>query len=563
MLENMTLNKLKTLSIQQLDSLAEEIREYILKVVSTNGGHLASNLGMVELTIAIHKVFNAPFDKIIFDVSHQCYAHKILTGRYDEFQNLRKLNGISGFTKYSESEFDAFEAGHSSTAISAGLGYLEAKKNFDESIGHVVAIVGDASIFNGLSFEALNYLTNNPNQKMIIILNDNEMGISKNIPTFDKSNLFTTLGFEYYGIIDGHDILEVSRYLEMSKTCKKSVVIHVKTQKGKGFLPAELDELGLWHGVNKFDLENKSLVTEDGKTSYGKVLAKHLISLVKNDDANKFIRVITPAMMLGSGLEEFFTECPNNFIDVGLAEENACLMAASMAHSGLIPIVFCYSTFLQRGYDQLVHDIARTKEHVVICIDHAGIVSNDGDTHQGIFDLGYLYSIPNITILSPYDASSAISMLDYAINEIDGPVVIRYSKEKIDNSIIINKFNPIWLKYGNSNNIIITYGVLFDETIKFINENNINVSVVNALTINPLDVKMLNEIKKSNLFVYEEVYKNGSLGDRIMSYYNDLNIQVNLKKISLNDTFLEVGSRSELLEKYHISLKDLMKAIGD
>ena len=567
MLENIDLNKLKQLNNKELDSLSEEIREYIINVVSKNGGHLASNLGMVELTIALHKVFNAPFDKIIFDVSHQIYAHKILTGRIEQFTNLRKLNGLSGFSKYAESEYDAFEAGHSSTAISAGIGYLEVKKNNPNLIGEVISVVGDASIVNGLSFEGLNYLTMHPNMKMIIVLNDNEMGISKNEPTFNFSALFNALGFVYYGIIDGHDICELTRYLEMAKTISNSVVIHVKTKKGKGYLPAENDKEGIWHGVNGFDIETGEIVSNDNLTTYGKVISNYLIDFVSKSEIGNKIKVITPAMSLGSGLEEFSKKCSNNFIDVGLAEENACLLAASIAHSGYIPIVFCYSTFLQRAYDQIVHDIARTKEHVIICIDHAGIVSNDGDTHQGIFDLGYLYSIPNITILAPYDSFSAISMIDYAINNVSGPVAIRYSKEKIVdikyNSNEIKKFEPKWDVYGNAEKTIITYGVLFNEVKEFVDKNNVNVKLINALTISPLDSNVLDLISNDEIIVYEEVFENGSLADRILNYYNNKNKFVKIKKISLKDTFLETGTREELLKKYKISINDLMKVIGD
>ena len=563
MLENIDIKKLKQLNNKELDSLSDEIREYIINVVSKNGGHLASNLGMVELTIALHKVFNAPFDKIIFDVSHQIYAHKILTGRKEKFVNLRKLDGISGFSKYSESEYDAFEAGHSSTAISAGLGFLEVKKDNPELIGEVISVVGDASIVNGLSFEGLNYLTTHPNLKMIIILNDNEMGISKNEPSFNFSALFNALGFEYYGIIDGHDISELTRYFEMAKTIKKSVVIHVKTKKGKGYLPAENDDEGVWHGVNGFNIETGSLISNPNLSTFGQVIANHLIDYINSNEDGKKIKVITPAMALGSGLADFAKKCPNNFIDVGLAEENACLLASSIAHCGYIPIVFCYSTFLQRAYDQIVHDIARTNEHVIICIDHAGIVSNDGDTHQGIFDLGYLYSIPNVTIFAPNDCATAKAMIDYAINNINGPVVIRYSKEKIISCDSKIDFCPKWNIYGSGKKTIVTYGILYNEVKEFINSNNINVKLVNALTINPLDYKVLDLISNDEIIVYEEVNQNGSLADRILNYYNSLNKHVILNKISLRNTFLETGTREELLEKYNISLNDLMKAIGD
>lgn len=562
MLKNIDHQTLNNLSNNELDSLSNEIREYIIQVVSKNGGHLSSNLGVVELTIALHKVFDVSKDKIIFDVSHQSYTHKILTNRYDDFKNLRKLNGLSGFTKYLESPFDAFEAGHSSTAISAGIGYLEAKEVLKDQIGDVICVVGDASIFNGLSFEGLNFLTNHPEYKLIIVLNDNEMGISKNSPSFNMSSFFASLGFEYYGIIDGHDIIELSKYLTMAKSIKKSVIIHVKTQKGKGFLPAEKDQIGLWHAVNGFDLETASLYKDD-KISLGNVIANELMEIIQFSNYASKIRVITPAMTLGCGLENLAKKYPDNFIDVGLAEENACVFAAAIAHAKLIPIVFCYSTFLQRAYDELLHDVARTSEHVIFCVDHAGIVSFDGDTHQGIFDLGYLYSIPNVKILAPNDASMATSMIHYAINHLDGPVFIRYSKEKVTNLVCDYQYNPSWLKYGNFNKVIITYGVLFNELKNAISNHQIEASLINAHSIDPLDEKMLESIKNNQIFVYEEVFNHGSLGDRILNYYNQKGYNVSLKKISLDDTYLEVGSREELLEKYHLSLNDLKKVIGD
>ena len=377
MLEEINLIDLKKLNYEQLDSLAKEIREEIITVVSRNGGHLASNLGIVELTIALHMVFESPKDKIIFDVSHQSYAHKILTGRYKNFESLRKFKGISGFTRYDESIHDAFEAGHSSTAISAGLGYLEAKKEFPDQIGDVIAVVGDASIVNGLSFEALNYLGDHKDQKMIIILNDNEMGISKNVGSLAKSynnirtkgkmrfirkitpikvkkalestfyeiNLFNSLGFQYFEKIDGHNLKELVKYLTYAKNAKESVILHIMTKKGKGYLPAEKDELGSWHGVSPFDIKTGVQKNDSNNTTYGHLLAEYLIDFATNNNNGRLLRVITPAMTLGSGLENFAKTCTKQFIDVGIAEENATVMAASMAHAGLLPIYFVMRPF--------------------------------------------------------------------------------------------------------------------------------------------------------------------------------------------------------------------------
>lgn len=575
MKEDFNLTDLKKLNNEQLDSLAQEIRQMIITTVSKNGGHLASNLGVVELTIAIHKVFDSPKDKIIFDVSHQSYTHKILTDRISQFKTLRKFKGLSGFTSYAESKHDAFEAGHSSTAISAGLGYLEAKKTFPEKIGEVIAIVGDASIVNGLSFEALNYLSNHKEQKMIIILNDNGMGISKNVGTLKTKkaiktnlydiNLFTALGFQYFEKIDGHDFNELIKYLTYAKQATESVVLHVITKKGKGYAPAEEDLLGLWHGVGPFDIETGQFLENDKLTTFGEVIAKYLIEYTKTQENGRLLRVITPAMTLGSGLETFASNCPKQFIDVGLAEENATLLAASLAHAGLIPILFCYATFLQRAYDEIIHDIARTGEHVIICIDHAGIVSQDGDTHQGIFDLSYLNSIPGLTILSPSDASEALSMLKYSIEKCIGPVIIRYSKEKIANDFKITPYQPCWNLIGCGKVAVITYGVLYNEVKELMLKENLNITLVNASIISQLDEKVLeNLIKKmTKIIVYEEVYYKGSLGDAILRFLNQKNLTANLKILAFKDTYLEVGSREELLKEYKISLNDLKKAIGD
>lgn len=597
MLENISITELKKMSNEQLESLADQIREAIIKSVSINGGHLASNLGVVELTMAIHKIFDSPKDKIIFDVSHQSYTHKILTGRYNQFENLRKFKGLSGFTRYSESVHDAYEAGHSSTAISAGLGYLEAKKEFPEEIGDVIAIVGDASIANGLSFEALNYLGAHPEQKMIIILNDNEMGISKNVgslakryneirahgkmrlirkitpmfikkalkSTFFDFGLFQSLGFQYFEKIDGHNFKELEQYLTFAKNSSQSVVLHVVTKKGKGYLKAENDQSGNWHGVGPFDIATGKLLEVDEKVSFGNIISNHLVDYVANNTHGKLVRVITPAMALGSGLESFMNSYPNQFIDVGLAEENAAVMASSMAHANLVPILFCYSTFLQRAYDEILHDIARSNEHVIICVDHAGIVSADGDTHQGIFDLAYLNSIPNLTIFSPKDANDALGMIDYAIEKVTGPVVIRYSKEKIAKPTQITKFTPNWEVIKDGNIVVITYGILVNEVNKYIEEDSLTIGLINAQILSMVDEKIFDNLVDNHkkIIVYEEVIENGSLSDTILRYCHKKNKIANIKSISLPNSYLETGSRRELMEAYHISKEDLLKVIGE
>ena len=592
-----TIQQIKQMNDEELQTLARQIRTTIIETVSQNGGHLASNLGVVELTIALHKVFDSPKDKLIFDVSHQTYAHKIITGRLNQFTTLRKYKGLSGFSKYAESIHDAFEAGHSSTAISAGLGYLEAKKSYPEQIGEVIAIVGDASIANGLSFEALNYLGDHKEQKMIIIINDNAMGISKNVGSLARSyhrvrtrgkftilhhhlsaqtrsllkstiydiGLFASLGFEYFEKIDGHSISELVQYLEYAKSTPNSIVLHVITQKGKGYELAEEDQLGSWHGVEPFDIATGKPKKRESGTSYGKLLSNQLITYVANKSYGSLIRVITPAMSLGSGLESFSQAYPNQFIDVGIAEENAALIAGAMAHAGLVPVLFIYATFLQRAYDELMHDIARTNEHVVICIDHAGIVSADGDTHQGIFDLAYLDSIPNLQILAPRDAQQALSMLEYAIEEASGPVVIRYPKQIICPKYALQKYQLEWEKIIDGSTLIVTYGRLVDEVMVWIDEKQLSVGLVNAHSIAPLDEKCIDKLVKQQkkIIIYEEVIPSGSLGSRILRYLNQTHQQLDVQMVCLPFAYLEVGTREELMKKYHITLEDVEKAMGE
>ncbi len=597
LLEELTIEELKKMSYEQLDELASLIREEIIKTVSINGGHLASNLGVVELTIALHKVFDSPKDKLIFDVSHQVYAHKIITGRLKKFYTLRKFEGISGFSKYSESEHDAFEAGHSSTAISAGLGYLEAKKEYPDDIGEIIAIVGDASIANGLSFEGINYLGDHKEQKMIVIINDNAMGVSKNVgalarsynnirtkgkfrklrniiplkikkalkSTFYDINIFNSLGFQYFEKIDGHNIKELVKYLTYAKNCKESVVLHVLTTKGKGYKYSENDLNGSWHGVEPFNIETGYPINKNEGISFGKALASYLQEFVATNESGNLIRVITPAMALGSGLVEFSKNCSKQFIDVGLAEENATLMASSMSHAGLIPILFIYSTFLQRSFDELLHDIGRSNQHVILCIDRCGIVENDGDTHQGIFDLAYLSMLSNFTILSPNNLSQAISMLDFAINDCNGPVAIRYPKQNLVEKVEMFKYQPQWHIEKDGIVYVITYGRLYNDVKEYFYNNNINIGLVDANIIMPLDTVTLDVIlnKAKKIVVYEEVIKNGSLGSLILLYINEKKLNIEFEIISLENTYLETGNRYELMNKYQISLVKLMKAIGE
>lgn len=593
-------NFLKKLKINELESLSNDIREYIISSVSTTGGHLSSNLGVVDLTIAIHKVFNSPKDKIVFDVSHQCYTHKILTGRASEFDKLRQLDGLSGFQKREESPHDSYEAGHSSTSLSAALGMALARDK-QKKKDNIIAIIGDGSMGNGLAYEALNHIGAS-NTKLIIILNDNEMSISKNVGglhnNLDKirSNykynkakdntknilnkipvigpkmrigltnlkssikklylkegfLFEELGLKYYGPINGHDYKELISYLEMAKKETKPVLIHVITEKGKGYLPSEQDTLGSWHGVGPFDIETgKFIKKEDNLVTWSEVISNHLINLTER---NKDLIVITPAMAGGSKLLKYKELYPNNFIDAGIAEEHALVLANGMSIQGLVPFVSIYSTFLQRGYDQVIHDIARMNSHVIIGIDRAGIVGEDGETHQGIYDLTFLLPIPNLIISTPKDSIEAGNIL-YTAMLSKRPFAIRYSKDKLKFTQEKYQIIPIgsWEKlYEGKDAVLITYGSLIDKSLK-IKQNlskTIELAIVNARYQKPIDKKLFESIIKEykNIYIYEETTYINSLGSYLVNYANELNYRGNIEIFAIKDEFIKQGKKEEVLK---------------
>lgn len=591
---------LKKMKIKDLEMLSYDIRKYIIESVSKTGGHLSSNLGVVELTVALHKVFNSPKDKIIFDVSHQCYTHKILTGRAKEFDKLRQLNGLSGFQKKEESEYDAYEAGHSSTSLSAALGMALARDKKHKN-NNVIAVIGDGSMGNGLAYEALNHI-GALNTKLIIILNDNEMSISKNVGGLhnnldkirsnykyniakDKTKnvlnkipiigskisigitnlkssfkklylkegfLFEELGIKYYGPIDGHDYKELLAYLEMAKKETKPVMIHVITEKGKGYLPSEHDTSGVWHGVGPFDIETGNFITKkDNKVTWSEVISNHLIELTKK---NKDLMVITPAMAGGSKLLKYKELFPNNFMDVGIAEEHALVLANGMSSQGLIPFVSIYSTFLQRGYDQVIHDIARMNSHVIIGIDRAGIVGEDGETHQGIYDLTFLLPIPNLVISTPKDSIEAGNLLNTALVS-KKPFAIRYSKDKLEYTKEEYKEVPIgsWeILSPGKDAVLITYGSLLEKA-KIIKRNlgkKIDISIVNARYQKPIDQGLFDKILKKyqHIFIYEEATYINSLGSYLLTYANEKKYQGTIKLFAIKDEFIKQGKKEEVLK---------------
>ncbi|MBQ2409080.1 MAG: 1-deoxy-D-xylulose-5-phosphate synthase [Bacilli bacterium] len=606
---------LKKLNSKELEKLSYEIREFLIDNISKTGGHLSSNLGIVDLTIAIHKVFDSPKDKIIFDVGHQSYTHKILTGRAKDFKSLRQHNGLSGFQKREESIHDCYEAGHSSTSLSAALGFALAR-DMDKKKHNVVAIIGDGSIGNGLAYEALNHI-GSTDTKLIVILNDNEMSISKNVGalhnTLDKirSNykydqtkkktkgvikkipylgktinnsitgikesikklymkegyLFEEFGFDYYGPINGHDYDEMLLYLEMAKKNKKPVLVHVITEKGKGYKYAHEDTEGVWHGISPFNKETGKVISTNNKPTWSNVISNHLINLAEKD---KDIVCITPAMANGAKLNEFKNKFEKRFIDVGIAEEHALVLANSMALEGKKPFVSLYSTFLQRGYDQINHDIARMKGNVVIGIDRAGIVGEDGETHQGVFDIPLLSHIPNMVIMSPHDSITAGNMLYTAFNS-NMPCAIRYSRNKLDykvgnyKKIEIGKWKTE--KFGNDA-YIITYGEFINNAIKIrdnLLKDNIDLTVINALFIKPFDTKLYRSILNDNkpIIIYEESSNIGSLGSILTNYALNNGYTPKIKCYGIKDEFIKQGKCDIIIKELGLDIDTMTNNIKE
>lgn len=592
---------LKSLSIDDLTNLSEDIRKFILEKVSFNGGHLSSNLGVVELTVALHYVFNSPFDKIIFDVGHQIYTHKILTGRAEKFDSLRKLNGLSGFPKYTESEHDVFEAGHSSTSISALCGFIEAKR-LGADIGEVIAVIGDGSFQNGLALSGLNFLSSLPkSQKAIIIINDNDMSISKNVGglansfnrmrvnrsynafknrvpegikfmlhpfkksiwkmVYKNNSMFNELGFKYIGPIDGHNIRELVKYLEFAKKHSKTVVLHVKTIKGKGYKPAEDDKIGFYHGLGAFDLETGKLLKQNPENveSFSAVVSKSLNNVLEK---HPNVNIITPAMGYGVGFENIDSKFHNRIIDVGIQEENAVVMASAMSRMGIVPIISTYSTFLQRAYDEINHDIARSNSHVIFLADRAGLVPNDGNTHQGVFDVSMLLSIPNMVIASPSSKTEIDDLLELSI-QAKKPFLIRYPKgtlnalEKSERVDRVGKWSVV-KDYETTDTVVITYGIYVNEFKEKLED--LNIGLINAVFIKPIDYELLNSLKGKRIIVFEDAMRNASLGSEIIlySYKNKLNLDIIHYAI---DDFIEAGDINELKEKYNLSVSKVIEEL--
>lgn len=601
---------LKPLKIKDKEILAEEIREKILDTVSETGGHLASNLGVVELTIALHSVFNTPLDKIIWDVGHQTYVHKILTGRKNKLSTLRKMDGIAGFPKTCESIYDNFNTGHSSTSISVALGMARARDIKGEN-NKIIAVIGDGALTGGMALEALNDVGSS-NTNMIVVLNDNEMSISKNvggismmlsklrtksvyvnssikgkkiiskIPGIGKKVVklvqrtkrgikqlvipkmyFEDIGFRYLGPVDGHNIEKLEDILKICKEQEGPILVHVLTKKGKGYKPAE-NNPDKFHSTSKFNKETGEK-SGKGKKDYSKVFGDKLVEIAKD---NKKIVAITAAMTDGTGLAEFSKKYPARFFDVGIAEQHAVGLAAGLAKSGLVPVVPLYSSFIQRAYDQLIHDVAIQKLPVVICADRAGIVGNDGETHQGLLDLAFANTIPNFNIMAPKDFKELENMLEFAV-ELKEPVMIRYPRggetisfEKQD-EIVLGKAEV--LTQGNDI-AIIAIGKMVSRAIEVEKELNgigITATVINARFIKPLDKDTLlkNIVGKKTVITIEDGTVIGGLGSKVeeLIYENKLNVK--LEKFAYPDEFIKHGSVPEIEEKYGLDVGSIVECL--
>ena len=603
---------LRRLNINEKKILAQEIREYIIDVVSKNGGHLASNLGIVELTLAIHNVFDLKKDKVVWDVGHQAYVHKILTGRKEQLKTLRKLDGLAGFPKTSESETDCFNTGHSSTSISAAMGMAKARDLKKENHS-VIAVIGDGALTGGMALEALNHVGSS-RTNMIVILNDNEMSISKNIGGINKlltrlrakrrytvSNqkgrkiiekipvigrltvkavkrikksikqliipkmYFEEIGFKYLGPVDGHNLEDLEYILSRAKELDEPVLIHVLTKKGKGYKPAE-DNPDKFHGTGPFNIETGESSKKKSK-DYSKAFGEKLIELAEK---NEKIVAITAAMRDGTGLKDFSTKYPERFFDVGIAEQHALTFAAGLAKEGMIPFVPIYSSFYQRAYDQVIHDICIQKIPVIMCVDRAGCVGNDGETHQGLYDMAFFRLIPNITIMAPKDFEELTKMMEFAI-ELKAPVVIRYprggeSDIKFDKHEELELGKAEVLKEGQDVTII-GIGKMTAMAMKVANElekDDINAEVINARFLKPLDESKITESISNTKFVItiEDGTEIGGLGSSIKELIINKKLEdVKIKCFAYPDEFIKHGSVSELEELYGLDYKNIVNYI--
>ncbi|MCR9038794.1 1-deoxy-D-xylulose-5-phosphate synthase [Bacillus sp. L381] len=608
---------LKKMSIEQLEELSEEIRNFLITSLSASGGHIGPNLGVVELTIALHKEFDSPKDKFLWDVGHQSYVHKLLTGRGKEFETLRQYKGLCGFPKRSESEHDVWETGHSSTSLSGAMG-MAAARDIKGTKEYIIPIIGDGALTGGMALEALNHI-GDEKKDMIVILNDNEMSIAPNVGAIHsmlgrlrtagkyqwvkdeleylfkripavggklaataeriKDSLkymlvsgmfFEELGFTYLGPVDGHSYHELIENLQYAKKTKGPVLLHVITKKGKGYKPAETDTIGTWHGTGPYKINTGDFVKPKAAApSWSGLVSGTVQELAREDDR---IVAITPAMPVGSKLEGFAKEFPERMFDVGIAEQHAATMAAGMALQGMKPFLAIYSTFLQRAYDQVVHDICRQNANVFIGIDRAGLVGADGETHQGVFDIAFLRHIPNLVLMMPKDENEGRHMVNTALNYEEGPIAMRFPRGnglgvKMDKEL---KSIPIgtWevLRPGKDA-VILTFGTTIEmslEAAEELQKEGLSVRVVNARFIKPIDKQMMKAILNEGLpiLTIEEAVLEGGFGSTILEFAHDLGMyHTPIDRMGIPDRFIEHGSVTALLEEIGLTKAEVMNRI--
>ena len=601
---------LKKLNIDELETLATEIREKMINTVSKNGGHLSSNLGVVELSIAMHKMFNSPKDKFVWDVGHQVYAHKLLTGRVDEFDTLRTENGISGFCAPNESEHDAFYSGHSSTSISAALGIAQANKYLGNA-DYTIAVIGDGALTGGMAYEALNN-AGRSGTRLIVILNDNEMSISENVgsmarylavvrskPKYNKfkaktesalnkipligsgiahfvskvksdikstmyeSTFFEELGFKYMGPIDGHNLEHLCEALDSAKLVDAPVLLHISTVKGKGYDFAEKSP-SIYHGISRFNIETGEPVS--GTANFSSEFGDELCKIANEDNR---VCAITAAMSLGTGLKEFSEKYPNRFFDVGIAEQHAITFASGLSKGKMIPVVALYSTFLQRAYDQLVHDGSLQQQKLIVAVDRAGFVGEDGVTHQGILDVSLLNSVPGVTIYSPFTFSVMKKDLRNAINNAENLTVIRYPRG--GEIAISDKYNITDNDFdyfdNNSNRLIISYGRVTAEVInavEVLKNNGIHFSIVSLNKIKPINKDVFNiALKYNEIYFYEESVYSGSIGQSFADILFNKGFNGKYEHIAVDDAFVPHATVKSLLKKYSLDTDSIVKNFSE
>lgn len=607
-------NDIKKIPPDKFPQLAEEIRAFLLDHVSRTGGHLASNLGAVELTMALHYVFCLPADKIIWDVGHQSYTHKILTGRQDGFDSLRTLGGMSGFPKRSESPCDAYDTGHSSTSISAGVGYVCARDLKGEDY-HVISVIGDGALTGGMAYEAINNASA-LKKNFIIVLNDNEMSISENVGGISSylSNMRTTegyfelkagvknslnkipglgpaaikqihktkdslkrlmipgmffedMGLTYLGPINGHDCNRMIQVFQEAKRVSGPVLVHVKTEKGRGYEPA-MRHPARFHGTAAFDLEHGIPLNNNGKANYTDIFST---VMRKFGDREEKVVAVTAAMPDGTGLKRFRNMFPDRFFDVGIAEEHAVTFAAGLALGGMIPVVAVYSSFLQRAVDQIIEDVCLQNLHVIFAVDRAGLVGSDGETHQGCFDLSYLSMIPNMTVMAPKNKWELSDMMKFAVS-YDGPIAVRYPRgeaydglEEFREPIVRGRSEMIYRGKGIALLAVGSMVKTAEAVRKKLLEDGDNPTLVNARFVKPLDKKMLDSLAKDHevIVTMEENVKSGGFGSAVVEYLHTAYPEVQVLSAALPDVFMEHGSPEKLKEKAGIDAGSIYNRIKE